>query len=159
MKILKAYRQPSRRSGKEVLDWHYFILVDEEPEITYEKIGQDYVGSSKNENGEVISSHYLKKQSYGDAFAGREIRLNMKDGDTEVIKNYWFDHGSYPEHGTFTSVGIGTPESLKDIYVYHGSSIETNLFSEMLSEYLENDTFHKYYDIRKWLADEYHAKV
>lgn len=154
MKILKAYRQPSVSQGEKVLEWHYFIVVDEFPsQITYEKIGRDYVGSSVNENGEVIASHFLQKENYGDAFAGRELQLKMKDGSTETIKDYWFDLGSYPGHGEFTSVGIGTPESLRDIYVYSGTSIQADLFEKMLEEYLEKDTFHAYYDIEKWLKD------
>ena len=123
MKILKAYRQPSVRKGKEVLKWAYFIVADHEPpELTYEKIGQDYVGSAMDEDGDIISSHFLVKQPFGDAFAGREISLEMKDGSTEVLKDYWFDHGSYPEHGEFTGVAIGTPQSLQRMYAYSGAS-------------------------------------
>lgn len=156
MKILKAYRQPSVRKGKEVLGWHHFIVVDEEPPpLTYEKVGQDYVGSAVATDGNIISSRFLKKQSFGDAFAGRELSLTMKDGSTEVIKDYWFDHGSYPEHGTFTSVGMGSPESLIKTYVYYGASIETSLFEKMLNEYLEHDTFHEYYDIKTWIEENY----
>lgn len=53
MKILKMY--VARKYGNA----HYYCMFDEIPEVTYEKIGLDYVGSAVDENGNVIFSEHL----------------------------------------------------------------------------------------------------
>jgi len=63
---------------------HYAALFDEIPTKTFEKIGSDYVGSYE-ENGKVILSWYLKKERFGNAFAGRALSLYMKDGSTSNL--------------------------------------------------------------------------
>ena len=53
MKILKMY--VARKKG-----WkHYYCMFDEIPEITYEKIGCDYVGSACDENGNKYNQFYF----------------------------------------------------------------------------------------------------
>lgn len=86
---------------------HYCVVFDKIPEITYEKIGSDFIGSYE-ENGNIIFSNYLKKESYGNAFAGRELKLRMKDYSIRTIKDYWFDYGSYHKHGEFINIGVKT---------------------------------------------------
>lgn len=141
MKILKLIKQ---KHG------HYFVVFDEIPEITYERIGTDYVGSAINSNGDIVASHFLKREFYGDAFGGREITLKMKDGSTEKIKDYWFDHGSYKAHGEFIGIGAGTVEQLQDCYVYFGYNINKNTFEKMIDEYLAYEKLYEYREVEEW---------
>lgn len=148
MKILKATRQPAMtrwENGERVVKrWHYFVVLDEMPKLTYEKINHDYVGSATDGDGNIIFSHYLKRQSFGGAFGGRELTLEMKDGSEEKIKDYWFDHGSYKGHGRFVDIGVGTPETLKNVFVFMGANIEKDLFDELLDEYLRTEKIYTY---------------
>lgn len=141
MEILKLVKQ---KHGQ------HFVVFDEVPEITYEKIGSDYVGSALDLNGDIIASHFLKRESFGDAFAGRELDLKMKDGSTETIKNYWFDHGSYKGHGDFINIGAGTVEKLQDCYVYFSYNINKKTFEKMVDAYLKRDKVYGYYEVKEW---------
>lgn len=144
MKILKMY------VNRKYANHSYYCLFDEIPETTYEKIGCDYVGSAVDESGNVIFSSWLKRESYGNAFAGREISLPMKDGTVEKIKDYWFDRGSYPEHGEFVSIGCGTLEQLQNCYVYYGCCINKKTFETMLADYYSREKEYEYNEIQKW---------
>ena len=62
MKILKMC--VIRRYGKE----HHYCMFDEIPEITYEKVGCDYVGSACDENGNIVFSKFLKKRAFWKCF-------------------------------------------------------------------------------------------
>lgn len=56
MKILKLCRIQQS-------SWiHYYVIFDEIPQMTYEKVGTDYVGSACMEDGTVIFSEFLKKR-------------------------------------------------------------------------------------------------
>lgn len=130
---------------------HYYTVFDKVEEITYEKFGLDYVGSLLDDKGNIVQSHFLKKQHYGDAFGGREIELEMKDGSKQKIKDYWFDNGSYPDHGKFVDIGAGTIESLKKCYVYYGMNINKSLFESMVNEYLKTDVLYDYKEVGEWV--------
>lgn len=149
MKILKMY--VTRQNGYE----HYYCMFDEIPEITYEKIGCDYVGSACDENGNIVFSAFLKKERFGNAFAGRELTLNMKDGTTEKIKDFWFDCGSYKEHGKFIDIGASTLKDLQRCYVYCGYNINANTFQKMLDDYYSREKEYEYYEIEKWVKRQY----
>lgn len=141
MKILKLIKQ---NYG------HYFAVFDEIPRIEYEKVGADYVGSAVDSNGNIIASNHLKKERFGDAFGGREIALKMKGGSTEKIKDYWFDHGSYAQHGEFVSIGAGTVEKLQNCYVYFSYNINKSTFKKMVDEYLSKDRLYEYREVEEW---------
>ena len=134
---------------------HYKAVFNEIPELTYEKIGRDYVGSTINSNGEIVASHWLEKRGYGDAFAGREIKLKMKDGSTETIKDYWFDNGSYKDHGEFMSIGAETLEGLQNCYVYFSYNINVSAFENMVKEYLSYDKIYDYREVEEWCELQY----
>lgn len=129
---------------------HYYAMFDEIPKLTYEKIGGSYIGSSVDDEGNIIASEYLKYESFGDAFAGREITLNMKDGSIQKIKDHWFDHGWYKPHGEFISIGAGTLERLQNCYVYFGYNINKEKFEKMVEEYLTRDKLYEYYEVEEW---------
>jgi hypothetical protein len=129
---------------------HYHAVFDSIPEMTYEKIGSDYIGSAVDDDGEIIFSRYLKREPFGNAFGGSELTLNMKDGSVHKIKDYWFDHGSYKKHGEFISIGAGTVEKLQDCYVYRGCNINKKTFENMVDEYLTRDKIHGYDDVEEW---------
>lgn len=133
----------------------YKAVFDKIPETTYEKIDGDYVGSYVNENGDIIASHWLERKGYGDAFGGREIGLKMKDGSTKTIKDYWFDSGTYPEHGDFVGIGAGTLEGLKNCYVYFGYYINAATFQKMVDEYLKYDKLYGYWEVEDWCNLQY----
>lgn len=127
----------------------YYILFDKVPEKTYQKIGVDYVGTLKDENGIIVSSHYLKKGPKG-AFAGRELTLKMNDGSNETIQDYWWDCGSYPDHGEFINIGAGSLEELQECYVYTSFNINKDIFHGMLEEFLSENKFEGYDEIKDW---------
>ena len=133
----------------------YYCLFDEMPEVTYERNGLSYVGSAVDENGNIILSHYLKYDSYGNAFGGHELNLHMKNGTIEKVKDYWFDYGSYPDHGEFIDIGAGTLESLQNCYVYSSCNINKKSFEKMLDEYYAREKEYDYGDIEKWCKLQY----
>lgn len=146
MKILKLVKDKFN---------HYSAVFDEIPKITYEKIGADYVGTAVNTNGDIIASHWLKREQYGGAFGGRELELKMTDGSVEKTKDYWFDHGSYPEHGEFMSIGAETLEGLQDCHVFFGFNIHVEAFRNMLDEYLAHDKTYNHDEVREWCRLQY----
>ena len=129
----------------------YYAVLDEIEKMTYEKIGLDYIGSTLDSEGNVIQSHFLKKESYGNAFAGRELVLQMKDGSEHTIKDYWFDNGSYKNHGEFVSIGAKTIDELKKCYVYYGMNIKKTVFEKMVEEYLQTDRLYEYREVEHWI--------
>lgn len=133
----------------------YKAIFDVIPELTYEEVGMNYVGSATNENGEIIASRLLKYESFGNAFAGRELELKMKDGSVKIIKNHWYDYGSYKEHGEFISIGAGTLEELQKCYVYFSYNINKETFEKMIEEYLSRDKLYDYWDVEKWCKLQY----
>jgi len=153
MKILNAHRQPAMtrwENGAQVVKiWQYFVVLDKMPKLTYEKVGADYIGSAVNDDGNIIFSHHLKKERFGDAFAGRPLTLEMKDGSVETIKDYWFDNGAYNEHGEFYSIGVGTPETLKNVFVFMGANIQKDLLDRMLDEYFRHRPLQTYREIER----------
>jgi len=130
-------------------------MFDEIPQLTYEKIGSSYIGSAITETGDIIFSEHLGYDSWGKAFAGREITLTMKDGSEQKIKDYWYDWGSYKPHGEFVGIGAGTLESLQNCYVYCGYNINKGTFQKMLDDYYSRDKEYEYYEIEKWCKLQY----
>lgn len=149
MKIVKMC--VARRYGNE----HYYCLFNKIPEITYEKIGMDYIGSATDEFGNIIFSNLLHWERWGDAFAGRELSLKMKDGSITKIKDHWFDCGSYKEHGEFISIGARTLEKLQDCYVYQGMNINKKTFEKMLNDYYSREKEYEYREIEEWCKLQY----
>ncbi|MFA1820581.1 hypothetical protein ACDX78_10420 [Virgibacillus oceani] len=140
MKILKLIKNQG----------HYFSAFDRLPDITFERIGMNYVGSALDNNGNIIFSELLKYQPFKGAFAGRELTLKMKDGSTEKIKDHWYAHGSYEKHGKFISIGGGTLEELQKCYVYAGFNINKSAFEGMVEEYLSREKIYDYWEVEKW---------
>lgn len=149
MKILKMY--VARKYGQE----HYYCMFDEIPEVTYEKVGLNYVGSAEDENGNVIFSEMLGYSNMTGAFGGCEFTLKMKDGSEKKIKDHWWDWGHYREHGEFISIGAGTMEDLQRCYVYHGMNINAHAFQIMLDDYYSREKEYKYYEIEEWVERQY----
>lgn len=146
MKILKA-------SYNEYTGYH--LCVDKIPEITYEKVGSHYVGTATYRN-QIIFSDFLKygkSTKYSKAFAGREITLKMKDGSTQIIKDDWWDAGSYTEDGTkYIHVGLATIDSLRNCYVFYAYNINEKFLKKMLNDYFSRDRLYKSDEIEKWIV-------
>ena len=145
MKILKA-------SYNEYNGYH--LCVDKIPEITYEKVGPHYVGTAKYRNQIVFSDflQYSRHVGKWKAFAGREIYLKMKDGSTQIIKDDWWDAGSYTEDGTkYIHVGLATVDSLRKCYVYYAYNINEKFLHKILDDYLSKDKIYEYDEIRNWI--------
>lgn len=134
---------------------YYYCLFDTIPELKYEKIGIDYVGSATDENGDIIFSEHLGYASYRGAFGGRELSLQMKDGTINKIKDHWFDYGSYKNHGEFIGIGAGTLERLQDYHVYCGMDINKSTFDKMLDDYFSREKLYEYDEIREWCNLQY----
>ena len=145
MKILKA-------SYNEYCGYH--LCVDKIPEITYEKMGSHYIGTATYKK-QIIFSHFLKyskSTKYSKAFAGREITLKMKDGSAQIIKDDWWDAGSYTEDGTkYIHVGLATIDSLRNCYVFYAYNINEKFFKKMLNDYFLRDKLYESDEIRKWI--------
>lgn len=151
MNIIKLIKQKYPYSN----DYHYFVMFDEMPKITYEKVGSNYIGSAQTADGRIIASEFLKWEMWGNAFAGRELTLQMKDGTTQKIKDHWFDCGSYKEHGEFIGIGAGTLEKLQDCYVYCSYNINKETFEEMVEDYLSRDKLYEYREVEDWCKLQY----
>jgi hypothetical protein len=134
---------------------HYKAIFDNIPEITYEKIGSDYVGSCSDEEGNIIFSHHLTYNSWGKAFAGREISLTMKNNSISKIKDYWYDNGSYQKHGEFISIGSGILEELQHCYVYCSMNINRFAFDRMVEDYLTREKIYEYREVEEWCKLQY----
>lgn len=129
---------------------HYFAVFDEIPPITYEKIGSDYIGTAVDAKGNIVASSFLKREPYGRAFGGQEIKLSMKNGTTETIQDYWFDYGPHPSHGTCVNIGAATLQQLQQCYVYADYSVTKDIFEQMVDEYLRRDKVYTYQEVREW---------
>lgn len=150
MKILKMYvNRTSYQSS-------YYCVLDEIPQVTYEKVGNNYVGSAVDENGNIIFSDYLiyDPHPFRPAFGGRELTLHMKDGDIKKIKNYWFDAGYCEEHGEFIGIGAGTLDKLQECYVYCHFYINKKVFEEMLHDYYSRDKEYGYDEIGRFVKEQ-----
>lgn len=144
MKILKMY--VARKCGT-----HYYCVFDEIPEITYEKVGQNYEGSATDENGNVILSRMLGHERMTGAFGGRELTLKMKDGSEQKIKDHWWDWGHCRKHGEFIDIGADTVKGLQNCYVYRGMNINKYAFQLMLEDYYSREKEYEYYEIEEWV--------
>jgi len=149
MKILKLIR--TKLGG----DYDYKIVVDKIPTMIYKKIKGDYIGKTVNDKGDIIFSQYLKYNSWGNAFAGRELELELENNKKVTIKDYWYDCGHYQEHGEFISIGIGTIENLKKCYVYTSRNINKDTFIKMLEEYLKHEKVYGYGEVEKIIKMDY----
>lgn len=147
MKIIKLIKSK---------DGHYYTMFDKEfPEMTYEKIGADYVGSVVDDNGNVILSNVLQRESWAGAFGGREITLKMKNGTDQVIKDYWYDVGYDSNEGEFVAIGAGTLENLQNCFVFYSMNIKLSTFEEMVNEYLSRDKLYEYNEVEEWAKIQY----
>lgn len=149
MRIIKMY--VSRKNGNK----SYYCLFDKIPEVTYEQVGSDYVGSAIDEDGNIVLSNHLGYEVHGGAFGGREFTLKMKDGSTRTIKDHWFDYGSYEKHGEFIQVGGGTLKELQDCYVYCSYDIGQQIFNKMLDDYYSREREYTYEEIEQWCKLQY----
>lgn len=145
MKIIKLIKQKYSNN-----QYSYYAIFDEIPELTYEKVGLDYIGSAVDSDGAIIASNYLKYEIFGNAFGGREITLQMKDGSTQKIKDHWYDRGWYKGHGEFINIGAGTVEELQRCYVYYSYNINKQKFEEMMEEYFTRDKLYEYREVEEW---------
>lgn len=145
MKIIKLIKQSYSNN-----QYRYYAIFDEIPEITYEKVGLNYIGSSVDSDGIIIASSFLGYEQFGNAFGGREITLKMKDGSTQKIKDHWYDRGWYKGHGEFINIGAGTVEELQRCYVYYSYNINKQKFEEMMEEYFTRDKLYEYREVEEW---------
>ncbi|MFJ5469428.1 hypothetical protein [Pectobacterium carotovorum] len=88
------------------------LVLNRELDLVYEKMPNgDYVG----EDGPFKNLLYFK-HGFGEAFAGRELTLKMKDGTLEKIKDHWW-HGLLKGTQSVVACDIA---SLKKCYVFSG---------------------------------------
>lgn len=134
---------------------HYYAMFDEVPELRYEKIGNSYVGSAVDGNGNIIASEYLKYDRWPGAFVGRELNLTMKDGSEQKIKDYWYDAGPFKGHGEFIGIGAGTLKKLQRCFVFFSYNINKETFSKMVDDYLTRDRLYEYRELEEWAKLQY----
>ena len=145
MKIIKAHKNK---------DGHLYIMVDSIPKVTYEKVGMSYAGSDKDN----CFSDYLKyEHSSGNfkAFAGREFEIELKDGSKVKLKDHWWDSGMYDNEHEYIGVGLGSVEELQNCFVFCAYNIRKDTLEDMVEEYLKDNTFYEYDDIRDWCKLQY----
>lgn len=141
MKIVKLIKRDN---------FSYFALFDKLPAITYEKIGNDYIGSSFNEDGVMVQSRFLKMGMLRNAFGGRTLFLPMKDGTEQSIKHFWMDRGSYPAHGDFINIGAEELDGMTKFFGFYDFNINRQLFEGMVAEYLATDRLYEVKEVRDW---------
>jgi len=108
----------------------YFLVLDQYPLFLYEE--------QKAKSHEILMAQddgfyscYVKEfDKFQKAFCGREFTIPMLDG-TEINANgqWWYGgHGVIPE--PYHSMGIATPEQLKDCFVFTSGCVSQELFKE-----------------------------
>ena len=117
------------------------LVVDEIPELTYEKHGIYLTGS--DDSGLVFDCLYYDYDRYAKAFAGREFDLPMKDGTTTHCSGqYW--SGRVSEAAKLigvelADVTIQTIERLKECYVFSGYQANKAVYRKMVAEFFTNN--------------------
>ena len=130
------------------------LVVNKMPKITYEKIGNDYIGTNKK--GFVWHKYtYNYSRCEPHAFGGREISLKMKDGSIETIKNHWWDNGIEDKADQFRRITVRDIESLKNCYVYTSIYMKKDLINEAIEDYFIKDKLYEYDDLEKWVKLQY----
>jgi len=145
MKIIKAHKSK---------EGHLQLMVDSIPKITYEKVGMSYIGSDENN----YFSDYLRYEhgsGHFVAFAGREIKIELKDGTIETLKDHWWASSIKNEEHEFVYVGLGTMEELQDCFVFCSYRLRKDMLELAIKEYLKEDFYYEYYDIEKWAKLQY----
>lgn len=116
---------------------HIGIVVDEMPDLTYEKKGMYLIGS--DDSGLLFDCLYLQHDSYAKAFAGREFDLPMKDGTTTHCNGqYW--SGRTRECAELLGVELGdvtiqTLDELKKCYVFTGLQVNRSVYHKMVADF------------------------
>lgn len=124
---------------------NFAYVLDEVPKMAYreELVKDDVFGLQKmligeNEAGmmDFLTYHnYLPLQ----AFAGREITVEMADGNTRTLKDVWWSEGAtrWQEASGVKLVDFthDTLDSLKKCYVFFGGTVRKDVLDSMLREF------------------------
>ncbi len=104
------------------------LVLNRPVNFTYEQVGNDFIGT----DGPVTRSlFYSRASSAFQAFAGREITLNMKDGSQKKIKDHWW--AGTPEGRI--DVILGDIESLKKCYVFYPGEMTAEDYKALRESY------------------------
>lgn len=129
------------------------LVLNRPLRMTYEKVGNDYIGSDGPFRDALI---YSQGSGRFVAFAGRELSIPMKDGSTTMLKDHWWS-GSIKG---LRSVIRSDVDSLKDCYVFSGALCDPEALEALRSAYTgcvypywEYEKIIKYDDMRSDLWD------
>lgn len=113
------------------------IVVDEIPELTYEKYGTYLIGSDDSKL--LFDCLYQHYDRFKKAFAGREFDLRMKDGTiTHCEGQYW--SGRTQECAKLIGIELGeitiqTLDALKECYVFTRYQVNLSVYRSMVSDF------------------------
>lgn len=137
------------------------LVVDKEPEITYEKVNDgDYLIGS-DESNLLYSCLYYQDCGDNKAFEGSEFDLPMKDGSTIHIKGqYWNDE--YGKCSKLLNINIGrisirSIDELKKCYVFRGLQVNIDVFEKLVKEFLETNPVYEifgYYEYEDYIQSK-----
>jgi hypothetical protein len=120
----------------------HFLVVDRLPKLLYERKG-NLLTAKDGIFGNIYQ--YEKPGINWEAFAGREFEIPMIDGTAEKAYGQWWDTGLED----YTSIGIGTIDSLKNCYVFTSYKVRIKELSQILSGFKNPSNNYYKYDDRK----------
>lgn len=125
---------------------HYtqtFIVIDESPDIKYEREGEFLIGEC---DGFFSFYKYERPSRHAKAFSGRKFTIPMKDGSNIEADGQWWDEipDDYNELGLLYSTGANTPEKLSSCNVFMGYKIDKQLIDDWLENNEPSNNYYKY---------------
>lgn len=139
---------------------HFYYVFDKIEPLVYKQFDDLIIGS----NGVLVSFLYYEKSLYAQAFAGREFKIELENGEVVLCKGDWWDGFNTLKHSAIIlkelnisgmqelcSVSCETEESLRKCFVFSGY---TGIRSQILK--LESLRFYNCAEGIKFLDyDEY----
>jgi len=112
----------------------YNFVLDEMPEmIHWFETKELILGEDKTKT--FVSSYEYYVDPFTGSFGGSNFYITMDDGSEKDIGGVWWDRGSKGFNCKTQPIGIGTPESLADCFVFYALTIKCRRYNQLLKEY------------------------
>lgn len=128
---------------------HYSIILNRPINFEYEEVEPNLFVAE--DEGFYTALEY--KKGSRDAFAGREITMKMKNGESKVVKDsYW--HTS-PKGIPLYQVGVASLDELNNIHVFCSACIRADILEDWLKNNDPKLNYYFYQNYPSW--EEYKA--
>lgn len=121
----------------------YKVVLKQEPVFKYRKTMSNLDAVDK---GFASSFYHQRPQPGWEAFAGREVRFTLEDGNIEIGRGQWWAGSPI---GRWKAVGYAAIDKLEECYVFYGGWICTDLLDEWLARHVPKTDYHFYQRRRK----------